>query len=151
MWSGWRKQLPFAEAFRVGDHARSRERSATTILIADESALARSLLRFKLKRVGYRVLAAKDGARALRLARNLHPHLVVTGLMFPDTTGVELLRALRDIDPNLPVVVLTMRLEESEMVEALRLGAVDYLTKPYRPGELLARIERILQQRGLAT
>jgi DNA-binding response OmpR family regulator len=115
-----------------------------TILVADDDELLRELLVFKLSGRGYNVLTAEDGETALRMIRESLPQLVVLDEMMPVRSGFDVLREVK-ADPwtsGVPVLMLTARKLESDIVSALDLGAADYLVKPFNPQELLARISR---------
>ena len=117
-----------------------------TILVADDDELLRELLVFKLSGRGYSVLTAEDGESALQIARQFIPQLVVLDAMMPVRNGFDVLREIK-ADPStsgVPVIMLTARKLESDIVSALDLGASDYLVKPFNPQELLARISRHL-------
>ena len=120
------------------------------VVVADDDALLRSLVEFKLKGRGYRVLTASDGDEALRLVQTHRPGLVVLDAMMPGMDGVEVLRRIKaDADlAGTPVVMLTARKLESDIVGALQLGASDYLVKPFIPEELAMRIARLLPARA---
>lgn len=116
------------------------------VLIADDDALLRSLVEFKLKAKGYAVAQAADGDEALGLIARERPGLVVLDAMMPGPDGFEVLRRMK-ADPDLagiPVVMLTARKLESDIVGALQAGASDYLVKPFIPDELAMRIARLL-------
>jgi DNA-binding response OmpR family regulator len=116
------------------------------VLVADDDALLRSLVEFKLKGRGYRVVTASDGTEALQVAGQSRPSLVVLDAMMPGTDGFEVLRRLKEElgYSNMPVVMLTARKQESDIVGALQLGAADYMVKPFIPEELVMRIARLL-------
>ena len=119
------------------------------ILIADDDPMMGELLRFKLEEGGYDVLIATDGESALRLAREAAPDAIVLDSMMPVLTGPEVLRALK-ADPrtrSIRVLVLTARKGQDDIVQALRGGAGDYLTKPFLPDELTARIAALLSRK----
>lgn len=121
--------------------------SATpVIVIADDDALLRSLVEFKLKARGYRVVTAGDGDEALTAIARDKPALVVLDAMMPGPDGFEVLRRMKN-EMGLaatPVVMLTARKQESDIVGALQLGASDYLVKPFIPEELAMRIARLI-------
>jgi DNA-binding response OmpR family regulator len=121
------------------------------ILVADDDRLLRDLLRFRLEARGFAVEEAADGGAALeRLARPPLPDAVVLDAMMPEVDGLGVLRRVRE-DPataELPVILLTARRGEQDVVEALRLGASDYLTKPFLPDELVLRLQRLVARRG---
>ena len=119
-------------------------RQHPTILVADDDELLRELLVFKLSGRGYNVLTAEDGESALGMIRESLPQLVVLDEMMPVRSGFDVLREVK-ADPwtsGVPVLMLTARKLESDIVSALDLGAADYLVKPFNPQELLARISR---------
>src|SRR5947208_12617813 len=103
-------------------------------------------LRNNLEIEGYEVEVAKDGTRGLARARTANPDLVVLDLMLPGMDGFRVLRALREDGHSMPVLILTARGEEADKVRGLRLGADDYVTKPFGVLELLARIEALFRR-----
>jgi DNA-binding response OmpR family regulator len=115
------------------------------LVIEDNPDLAYGL-RNNLEIEGYEVEVAKDGTKGLSRARAARPDLVVLDLMLPGMDGFRVLRALRDDGIAMPVLILTARGEEADKVRGLRLGADDYVTKPFGVLELLARIEALLRR-----
>jgi two-component system OmpR family response regulator len=115
------------------------------ILIVDDDAETRSLLREYLQKHGYRVTAAADGRALRRALDTARPDLIVLDLMLPGEDGLELCRDLR-VRSNLPVIMLTARGEETDRIVGLEMGADDYLAKPANPRELLARIKSVLRR-----
>jgi two-component system phosphate regulon response regulator PhoB len=116
------------------------------ILVVDDEPDALEVLGFKLKEAGYAPLFAKDGARAIMLARDERPALVVLDLMLPEVDGLEVCKILRR-DPTtagIPIVMLTARAAEMDRVIGLEIGADDYVTKPFSPRELVLRIKKQL-------
>jgi two-component system phosphate regulon response regulator PhoB len=116
------------------------------ILIVDDEPDALEVLGFKLRESGYVPLFAKDGTRALTIARDERPALIVLDLMLPEVDGLEVCKILRR-DPNtasIPVIMLTARASEMDRVLGLELGADDYVTKPFSPRELVLRIKKLL-------
>lgn len=124
--------------------------SDTKILVVDDEPGIVSNVRAYLEREGYLVQAAQDGPTALRLARSFAPDLVVLDIMLPGIDGLEVLRRLRQ-DSEVYVLLLTARAEETDKVIGLTVGADDYLTKPFSPRELVARIKAILRRGRGAT
>lgn len=123
---------------------------AARILVADDDPLLRTLIEHKLVAAGHDVLVAVDGNEALDIVLREHPDLVVLDAMMPLRDGLDVLRTLKG-DPALkstPVLMLTARRREDDIVGALRLGAADYMTKPFMPEELIARIDRLLAARA---
>ena len=117
-----------------------------TILVADDEKLLRELLDFRLSQRGYDVVLAEDGREALVRLDNDRPDAVVLDMMMPVHDGLDVLRRIRasDTHGDTPVVMLTARRAEQDIVGALELGANDYLVKPFMPEELLARLSRLL-------
>ena len=116
-----------------------------TVLVIDDEPPIRRLLRVGLATQGYALLEAPDAGTALALLERERVDLVILDLGLPDMGGHDLLRAIRAGHPDLPVVVLSSRGDESGKVEALDLGADDYVTKPFGMGELLARLRAALR------
>jgi two-component system, OmpR family, KDP operon response regulator KdpE len=114
------------------------------VLVIDDEPPIRKLLRMGLSTQGYRVIEAADGQSALDHMRE-KPDLVILDLGLPDMQGLELLRTMRTRDEDVPIVVLSSRSDESAKVQALDIGADDYVTKPFGMDELLARIRAALR------
>jgi two-component system, OmpR family, alkaline phosphatase synthesis response regulator PhoP len=116
-----------------------------TILVVDDEAQIVKLVRDHLEHAGFGVLQAPDGATALRLAASEHPDLVILDLGLPGLDGLDVTRALRRDNP-VPVIMLTARGDESDKLVGLELGADDYMTKPFSPKELVARVRAVLRR-----
>ena len=118
-----------------------------TILIADDEPLLRDLLQVKLGQRGYRTFVASDGREALARYKAEAPDAVVLDMMMPVHDGMEVLRRIRSsqADRTTPVIMLTAKRAEKDIVSALELGANDYLVKPFMPEELFARLARLLK------
>jgi DNA-binding response OmpR family regulator len=121
------------------------QRVSRTVLVVDDEAKLRQLVRDYLERDGFTVLEADGGQRALALATSAHPDLIILDLGLPDLPGEEVARLLRKTS-DVPLVMLTARAGESDRVMGLRLGADDYVVKPFSPRELVARVEAILRR-----
>ena len=119
-----------------------------TILLADDDEILIEILRFRVEAAGHSVVIARDGLQALELIRESLPDLVILDAMMPVMTGAEVLAALRadDATADLPVIMLTARAGEDDVVRSLRAGANDYITKPFIPQELAVRIDKLLEQ-----
>ena len=117
----------------------------TTVLVVDDEPTIREIVVTYLQRDGYRTLEAADGDRARQLLESESPDLVVLDLMLPGTDGLELCRWIRS-GSQLPVIMLTARGEESDRIVGLELGADDYVTKPFSPRELTARVRTVLRR-----
>ena len=118
------------------------------ILVVDDEEPIQELLRFNLEKEGYLVCVAKDGQEALKHVKNDQPDLIVLDLMLPGMDGLEVCRKLRS-NPKfqqIPIIMLTAKGEEIDKVLGLELGADDYMTKPFSPRELLARIKARLRR-----
>jgi DNA-binding response OmpR family regulator len=118
---------------------------ARTILIVDDHANVRALVRDYLTAQGYRVVAAGDGREALMVARAERPDLILLDVMMPNMDGFEFMRIFRR-DQTTPVILLTARVAETDKVVGLELGADDYVTKPFSLQELVARIRAVLRR-----
>ena len=116
---------------------------ASTVLIVEDDPDTVKLVGLYLQRDGHKVLTARDGVEGLRLAREARPDLVVLDLMLPRLDGIEVCRVLRD-ETKVPIVMLTARVEEEDRLAGLDLGADVYVTKPFSPKELAARVRAVL-------
>ena len=119
----------------------------STILVVDDERKIRDLVRSYLELEGYAVLVADTAERALEAASRSQPDLVVLDLGLPDLPGEEVARTLRTAS-NVPIIMLTAKSSEDDRVTGLRLGADDYLTKPFSPRELVARVDAVLRRTG---
>jgi len=118
------------------------------VLIADDDADLRELISFTLAQAGYLVIKAADGVAALRLFEQESADLVLLDINMPGASGFQVCEAIRSRS-RVPVMMLTVRGEEEDLVRALGLGADDYLTKPFSPRTLLARIKALLRRAGM--
>ena len=118
------------------------------ILIVDDEINIRELIKFNLEKSGYKVIEADDGQRAINLAKAEKPELIVLDLMLPGMDGLEVCRIVKNSRETaaIPIIMLTAKSEEIDKVIGLELGADDYLTKPFSPRELLARIKAVLRR-----
>jgi DNA-binding response OmpR family regulator len=118
-----------------------------TILVVDDDAKIRDLLRLYVEREGHRTVFAADGISALAMARHHRPSLVLLDIMLPGLDGLEVCRQLRD-ESEVPILLLTARSGDADKVVGLDLGADDYVVKPFSPRELMARIRALLRRRA---
>jgi len=125
----------------------SRVATGPTVLVVDDDRRYRDLLELNLAHRGYRPLTAPDGLTALNLLEREPVDLVILDLMLPDIDGYELCRRIREYSDVL-VIMLTARADERFKIRGLNLGADDYVTKPFGPDELLARVAAVLRRRG---
>jgi two-component system response regulator ResD len=124
----------------MDDHTRG-----TVLVVDDEPTIAEVVSRY-LERAGYETRVAADGLAAIDAATARRPDLVVLDLMLPGIDGLEVMRRLREQDRATPVILLTAKGEESDRVIGLRLGADDYVVKPFSPAELVARVDAVLRR-----
>lgn len=110
------------------------------VLVVDDDALVRKAVRLTCESEGYSVLEAERGADALGQVERGRPHIVLLDLMMPDRSGFEICRELRHAGHRMPVVILSAKTDEIDVVLGLEMGADDYISKPFRPRELLARL-----------
>ena len=122
----------------------------TILVVEDERQIAQIAIDY-LRRAGFAVLSAADGEGAIALTRERHPDLVVLDLGLPRLDGLEVARTLR-AESNVPIIMLTARVDEDDRLRGLELGADDYITKPFSPRELVARVQAVLRRasRGAA-
>ena len=118
------------------------------ILLVDDEASIRELIRFNLERAGYRVQEATDGNEAINAVRQTKPDLVVLDLMLPGLDGLDVCRLVKGNRETaaIPIIMLTAKTEEVDKVIGLELGADDYMTKPFSPREQVARIKAVLRR-----
>ncbi len=119
------------------------------ILVAEDQQHIRSLIEYKLKNSGYTVVCAEDGRSALEKAGEIQPDLILLDVMMPLMTGFEVLASLKSNEKtrNIPILMVTAQSKEDEVLKGLELGADDYITKPFSPNELAARVKNILLRR----
>jgi len=115
------------------------------VLVVDDDAKTVELVKLYLKRDGYKVLTAYDGVEALRLARESHPDIIVLDLMLPGMDGLEVCRTLRE-ESDIPIIMLTAKSTDQDKITGLASGADDYVTKPFSPRELAARVRAVLRR-----
>jgi DNA-binding response OmpR family regulator len=116
-----------------------------TILVVDDEPKIRNTVRAFLEQDRYAVLVAGSGGEAIEVTNRLKPDLVVLDLMLPDLPGEEVARSLRTVS-EVPIIMLTAKAEEADRVAGLRLGADDYVVKPFSPLELVARVDAVLRR-----
>ncbi len=120
------------------------------ILIVDDEVSILELLSYNIKKDGFNSITAENGSQALSLARREHPDLILLDLMLPDMSGLDVCRILRHDEQTeqIPVIMVTARTDETDIVKGLELGADDYITKPFSPKVALARIHSVLRRSG---
>lgn len=119
-----------------------------TILVVDDELPIIELIQYNLKKEGFTVLTAENGARALELARSEKPDLIILDLMLPDMGGFDICRILRNDSSTarIPIIMATAKTSDSDIVSGLELGADDYITKPFSPKVLVARVKSVLRR-----
>jgi len=118
-----------------------------TILIVDDERRMVSLLQSYLEQEGYRVVTAYNGREALEVAHRENPDLVVLDIMMPEMNGYEFMKTRRT-ESDTPIIMLTAKVEDDDKIIGLELGADDYVTKPFKPRELMARVRNVLRRAG---
>lgn len=121
------------------------EQKKTVLIVEDEKNIV-DIIRFNLQRTGYNTLEAYDGEAGLAMAREKKPDLILLDVMMPKMMGFDVCRALRAEGDNVPVIILTAREEEEDKILGLEIGADDYITKPFDPIEVLARVRSQLRR-----
>lgn len=116
-----------------------------TILVVDDEVKITEILRAYLEKAGYRIMTAFDGKSALEMAEREKPDFMILDLMLPDMSGEEVCRILRK-KSNIPIIMLTAKAGEAEMVQGLEYGADDYVVKPFSPRNVVARVEAVLRR-----
>ncbi len=142
-WTDALEQVLWRDALLLG--ATSANLMNERILVVDDEPKIVKLARDYLERGGFRVLTAHDGTTALAVVRADRPDLVVLDLNLPGMDGLDVSRALRR-QSNVPIIMLTARVEETDRLIGLELGADDYITKPFSPRELVARVRAVLRR-----
>ncbi len=122
--------------------------SGKTILLVEDEAAIREMVSLALERAGFTVWQAEDGAQAERLLVDVMPDLMLLDWMMPGVSGIELARRLRrdEVTREVPIIMLTARSEEEDCIRGLESGVDDYMTKPFSPRELIARINALLRR-----
>lgn len=116
------------------------------ILIVDDEQSIRTLLDYNLKQAGYETIIAADGEVALYMAEKDKPDLILLDLMLPKINGFEVCKILRNQGLNIPIIMLTAKADELDKIEGLEIGADDYMTKPFSPKEVIARMKAVLRR-----
>lgn len=123
---------------------------AKTVLVVDDKKQMQIFLKSYLSQEGFRIVTASNGREALFVAREERPDLIVLDLMMPEMGGYEFMR-IYSKESETPIIILTAKLEENDKILGLELGADDYITKPFSPRELVARVRAVLRRMSKAT
>ena len=118
---------------------------ASTVLVVDDEKNIVQLARLYLNKEGYEVEAAFDGLEALKKAKSVRPDLIILDIMMPEMDGLDVCRELRKTS-NVPIIILTARDDDVDRIVGLEIGADDYVTKPFNPRELVARVKAVLRR-----
>jgi DNA-binding response OmpR family regulator len=121
--------------------------AAKTVLVVDDETRLVSLVDTYLSQSGFKVATAGNGVEALSVARQVNPDLIILDIMMPEMDGYEFMRIYR-AEHDTPIILLTARVDSDEKVVGLESGADDYITKPFRPRELMARVKAVLRRGG---
>jgi two-component system phosphate regulon response regulator PhoB len=123
---------------------------AATILVVEDEPAIQELISYSLRQAGYVVFCAEDAEQAMSVVNDALPDLVLLDWMLPGMSGVEFARMLRHASrtKTIPIIMLTARADESDKIAGLEIGADDYITKPFSPRELIARIKAVLRRRS---
>ena len=124
--------------------------SKKVLVVEDEQSII-TLLAYNLEQAGYQVLKAMDGETGKRMAMTESPDIIILDLMLPKLDGIEICKILRQNKIMTPILMLTAKDEEFDKVLGLELGADDYMTKPFSPREVIARVKALLRRAGMAT
>lgn len=116
------------------------------ILVAEDEPLMLMAIEGKLKNEGYEVIGVPDGRQALMAVEQSEPDLIITDILMPYTSGLELISIVKSTGRKVPIIVLSGIGEEETVMEAFQLGADDFLTKPFNPTELSVRVKRLLKK-----
>lgn len=115
------------------------------ILVAEDEPLMLMAIEAKLKNLGFEVAVVPDGQQALNVLETFSPNLIITDILMPYLSGLELIGIIKSKNPTLPIIVLSGLGEEETVLEAFNLGADDFLTKPFKPSDLEVRVKRLLK------
>lgn len=123
---------------------------AATILVVEDEPAIQELISYGLRQAGHEAFCAGDAEQAMKIVNDVLPDLVLLDWMLPGMSGIEFAKMLRQVPrtKNIPIIMLTARTEESDKVSGLEVGADDYITKPFSPRELVARIKAVLRRRS---
>jgi len=134
----------------VGEESHDTDMSTGTIFLVDDEPKVCELLRVYLERSGYSVMCIQQGTQALEEVARRPPDLILLDLNLPEMDGLEVCKALRKTS-DVPIIMLTARDEEADRIVGLELGADDYVTKPFSPREVVARVKAVLRRRDVSS
>src|SRR5215212_4108479 len=134
-----------ADVERSGPRRGSAGRAVKTVLVVDDEPQIAEIATDYLRLAGFEVITATDGVRALEAVRGRRPDLVILDLGLPKLDGIDVARTIR-AESDLPIIMLTARVQEDDRLHGLEVGADDYITKPFSPRELVARVRAVLRR-----
>lgn len=115
------------------------------IVLAEDNSVLSLLLKFRLEKEGYKLLIALDGKRAIELIEEHHPEIILTDIMMPFVSGLEVISHVRNkLNMQIPIIVFSAAGQEEIVLKAFDLGATDFMSKPFSPHELVIRVKRLL-------
>ncbi len=121
-----------------------------TILICEDEEIMLTALAFRMRRQGFEVITAEDGREAVERIKEHQPDIIVSDIMMPHLSGLQLLEMLRgEMNSKVPVIIISALEREETILEAFRKGASDFIAKPFKPNELILRIKKIIQEKKL--
>jgi len=121
-----------------------------TVLICEDEEIMLTALAFRIRRQGFEVITAEDGREAVERIKEHQPDIIVSDIMMPHLSGLELLEMVRvEMKSDVPVLIISALEREETILEAFRKGASDFIAKPFKPNELILRIKKIIQEKNL--
>ena len=122
-----------------------------TILICEDEEIMLTALAFRIRRQGFEVITAEDGREAMKKIEEHNPDIIVTDIMMPHLSGIQLLETMRgEMNSEVPIIIISALENEETILETFRKGANDFIAKPFKPNELILRIKRIIQEKNLS-
>lgn len=122
-----------------------------TILICEDEEIMLTALAFRMRRQGFEVITAEDGREAMQKIEEHQPDIIVTDIMMPHLSGIQLLEMMRgEMNSEVPIIIISALEREETILETFRKGANDFIAKPFKPNELILRIKKIIQEKNLS-
>ncbi len=122
-----------------------------TILICEDEEIMLTALAFRIRRQGFEVITAEDGREAMKKIEEYNPDIIVTDIMMPHLSGIQLLETMRgEMNSEVPIIIISALEKEETILETFRKGANDFIAKPFKPNELILRIKKIIQEKNLS-
>ena len=128
-----------------------KNRLPMKILVCEDEEILLTSLEFRLKKQGFEIVLAKDGKEAIEKIKTESPDLIVADIMMPNVTGLELISYVRKkLKSDMPIIMISAMGNDETVLKAFRLGATDFISKPFKPSELVLRIKMVFQEMELA-